>query len=246
MEYVASNYNLSTYQANISIAAGTYQENINLPKYNATTGSIYIRSASDEEDSVIIKGSVFANRSVGRFTLRSLTIANTSGEPSHGSAINFFAVSCYSGASVTLMHCKMSLGELGPSGQKFALYVSSGEVVIQGLTQGEYALKVTDKVGDSAGDPLDKVLVSLNSGVISFSGDITVDCSSFTVCAHAYRLGLIEQTTRNGWASPVVSGTCSGKRYEVATNGIIETHGGGAEYFPGDTAGSTDTGGQYV
>lgn len=42
------------------------------------------------------------------------------------------------------------------------------------------------------------------------------------------------------------TGTATGKRYDVATNGVVNTNGGGASYFPGSIAGTTATGGQYV
>jgi hypothetical protein len=41
------------------------------------------------------------------------------------------------------------------------------------------------------------------------------------------------------------SGSATGKRYDVAMNGIIFGTGGTATYFPGDVAGTTATGGQY-
>lgn len=42
------------------------------------------------------------------------------------------------------------------------------------------------------------------------------------------------------------SGSATGTRYSAQQNGIINTNGGGANYFPGNSAGSTATGGQYV
>jgi hypothetical protein len=42
------------------------------------------------------------------------------------------------------------------------------------------------------------------------------------------------------------TGSATGKRYDVSTNGVIHTSGGGANYFPGSMAGTTGTGGQYV
>lgn len=47
-------------------------------------------------------------------------------------------------------------------------------------------------------------------------------------------------------ASATFSGTTTGKRYDVSLNGIINTFGGGASYFPGNAAGTTATGGQYA
>jgi len=43
-----------------------------------------------------------------------------------------------------------------------------------------------------------------------------------------------------------LSGSATGARYLAAANGVIDTNGGGASYLPGNSAGSTATGGQYV
>jgi hypothetical protein len=40
--------------------------------------------------------------------------------------------------------------------------------------------------------------------------------------------------------------TVTGTRYIVTTNASVFTNGGGANYFPGNSAGSTSTGGQYA
>lgn len=42
------------------------------------------------------------------------------------------------------------------------------------------------------------------------------------------------------------SGSATGVRYSATTNSIVFTSGGGATYFPGNSAGSTSTGGQYL
>lgn len=42
------------------------------------------------------------------------------------------------------------------------------------------------------------------------------------------------------------SGAATGKRYDLQTNALIFTGGGGANYFPGNSAGTTASGGQYV
>jgi len=43
-----------------------------------------------------------------------------------------------------------------------------------------------------------------------------------------------------------ISGSATGKRYEATLNGTVLTYGGGANYFPGNAAGTTATGGQYA
>jgi hypothetical protein len=42
------------------------------------------------------------------------------------------------------------------------------------------------------------------------------------------------------------SGSATGVRYLADNNGVIFTNGGGATYLPGDSAGSTASGGQYT
>lgn len=46
--------------------------------------------------------------------------------------------------------------------------------------------------------------------------------------------------------SATSSGTFSGVRYNATVNGAINVFGGGANYFPGNSAGTTATGGQYA
>jgi hypothetical protein len=82
------------------------------------------------------------------------------------------------------------------------------------------------------------------------NGVITVDSITITVSA-----GL---TFSNTFASALMGGyiecysntfsttTATGIRYISNLNGVINTNGGGANYLPGNSAGSTATGGQYV
>ena len=47
-------------------------------------------------------------------------------------------------------------------------------------------------------------------------------------------------------ANSTFSGSATGTRYTVTLNGVVQTFGGGASYFPGSAAGTTATGGQYA
>jgi hypothetical protein len=46
---------------------------------------------------------------------------------------------------------------------------------------------------------------------------------------------------RDNVNKPVINGSATGKRYEVAAQAICDTQGGGANYFPGSTAGTVDS-----
>jgi hypothetical protein len=85
-----------------------------------------------------------------------------------------------------------------------------------------------------------------------YSGFNTVTVSANLVFSNAFasatRLGLISTgaTTFNCPSSACPSTfTVTGPRYQVDKNSIIDTSGGGANFFPGNAAGTTATGGQY-
>jgi hypothetical protein len=66
---------------------------------------------------------------------------------------------------------------------------------------------------------------------------------AFGVFAAVETGGLIDVA---GYGDYSFSGSATGARYSATTNGVIQTYGAGGTYFPGDSAGSTDTGGQYA
>lgn len=63
---------------------------------------------------------------------------------------------------------------------------------------------------------------------------------AFSAYAGAYFGGIL---LANGCT---FSGSATGSRYSVSSNAVIFTNGAGANYFPGDSAGSVATGGQYI
>ncbi|PTB28836.1 hypothetical protein C9I56_11135 [Paraburkholderia caribensis] len=94
--------------------------------------------------------------------------------------------------------------------------------------------------------------VTITSGGNSFAsaidGRITLDGVTYTLTgtptfstAFAYaaygRISAIGST---------FSGAATGNRYSALINGVINTAGGGANFFPGSVAGSSASGGQYV
>lgn len=80
-----------------------------------------------------------------------------------------------------------------------------------------------------------------NSMLLGISQTITLTGTpAFTIFASANILGNISVY------SCTFSGSATGKRYSSSLNSVIYTAGGGASYFPGSTAGTTATGGQYA
>ncbi len=50
----------------------------------------------------------------------------------------------------------------------------------------------------------------------------------------------------DSFATISVTGSVTGKRYVANLNSVVNTYGSGANYFPGNVAGTTATGGQYA
>jgi hypothetical protein len=79
-----------------------------------------------------------------------------------------------------------------------------------------------------------------DNGAIYNSSDITLSGTrAFTTFAVAGARSYISSTGS-------YTGSATGKRYDVTANSVINTEGAGATYFPGDAAGTTATGGQYL
>jgi hypothetical protein len=85
--------------------------------------------------------------------------------------------------------------------------------------------------------------ISVNQGFFNCAS-ITVTISAavtFTDFVAASIGGGVQALTMTFTGSAV-----TGSRYSASLNGVIFTNGGGANYFPGSTAGATATGGQYA
>lgn len=81
------------------------------------------------------------------------------------------------------------------------------------------------------------------SSLVLLSGQsalIIADGSNYS--AIVMKLGRVESLTAG---TGLTGGTITGKRYDASLNAVINSSGGGATYFPGDTYGTTATGGQY-
>jgi len=80
------------------------------------------------------------------------------------------------------------------------------------------------------------------SGILRLSNTVTLTGTpAFSAAfARATNLSVLDAT------STVFSGSATGTRFAVSENSVIQTAGGGANFFPGNAVGTTATGGQYV
>lgn len=87
---------------------------------------------------------------------------------------------------------------------------------------------------------------SLFGGVMNIAPGITLTASgslTTNITCLVQQLGILTMGPPN--ASFAGTPLASGQRFSVQTNGVVNVNGGGANVFPGASAGSTATGGQY-
>lgn len=84
--------------------------------------------------------------------------------------------------------------------------------------------------------------IALSTDALNYTVTLNGTRAFSNFFAVAYDLGTI--TSPSGRVT--YTGSATGTRYGVASNGLIQTLGGGANYFPGNAAGSASTQGLYL
>ncbi|NGO96348.1 hypothetical protein BJL96_20750 [Burkholderia cenocepacia] len=221
------NYDLAGYTATVNVAAGSYASGV-------VTGS-FVGAIASNSVQIVAAGAV--------------TVTN----PSGGTPGCFYATGgaqfAISG-SFTLVNNNSGASCAQASGSGSILNVGAGLTV--GFSAGSHFLANAGGVmninanyaianNGGAGSHYNVA----NAGILSIASGITVTVGTGVgiTLAFAAANGL-SQITSSGvtYSGSAVTGT----RYVSNTNSVISTNGGGANYFPGSTAGSTSTGGQYL
>jgi hypothetical protein len=228
-DYICSALDLAGYTITIQFADGTYAAAAGALAIGTTWtggGAITLQGNTGDQDAVILEGA-----GAGTFCLA----------PAAGTAIalpgiltvRYFRINNAGGAGLVS----------APQGQVIFEYVDTGACAGQHYTawspggilwiRGDYTI-----YGDAA-----QHLSAYYAGaqIWWFPGVVTASGTrNFTTAfAQADLLAGIEAYHSS------LSGTVTGARYAVSLNGVINTYGSGANFLPGDSAGSTATGGQY-
>lgn len=239
VEYIANNYNLGKYIATVYIGAGIYGEDINLPKYNSTTGYISLRGIDEDRGQVVINGCIYAGTSVGVYYFRSVTVRNRAGESSIGSK-NFFAVSARPGAELQLYNLGIDLSSAAPSlGDKYGIVAMGGVITIRDLNEDDIGLSIS-----SGSTAIAQALRGTEGGKIFMLADISISGAVGSTLALS-GLAIFDLQIMVGRDAPKFVGYVTGRRYSVNENSIAKTHGRGPDFIPGDSEGLVATGGQY-
>jgi hypothetical protein len=137
------------------------------------------------------------------------------------------------GGGQNLAYYNIEFGPInGPNGAHVAS-TNGGYVAAIGTDQGGGSLKITGKAASH--------LLASGGLIVSIGHiDLTIVGSpAIVIFANAGSLGTIQQTYNT------ITGSSTGSKYSASLNGIVNSNGAGVNYFPGTTAGSVNTGGQY-
>lgn len=216
---VASSIDNGGYDITIMVVAGTYTANTVLKSF-VGGGRIIIRGATADMTSTVISttSADCFNNGNGYYGLYHFEYLKLQ-TTTGGSALFCIGSGAFTWKNVAFGACA-------------SIQIVAGVGVFARAT-GNYTINggATNHIGAYDGGQIRTQSVTVTiSGTPAFS-----DC--FASCG---RVGTI---LANG---VTYSGSATGKRYDVSTNAVIFGTAGGASYFPGNSAGTTATGGQYV
>jgi len=205
-----------THTVTIQVGAGTYTGAVSVSGPRPGSGTVQLQGDTTTPSNVVISTTSSA---IGISNQAAISIGGFKLTTTVGHTINAIL-----GASVTI-NSKMEYGSCGNT----HINVQSAGVAI-----------VADYIVSGGAQ---RHLAATQNGTIFCTGrSITLSGSpAFSIAFADGDLGGVLVAN-----SMTFSGSASGARYTAYGNGVIYTNGGGASYFPGSSAGSTATGGQYI
>ena len=244
INYISDNYNLSSYIAYVNIIDGTYEEDVRLPLYNSTTGSIQISGNSENKNAVIIRR--IYSQSAVTYDIRNLTVQRTA------SFSNFGGIVLISAGRVNFLNVEIDATLVPETSAGFAGLVCSSNAFCN-ISGSSSISNPGIFIRTNATTKCANGIQATSGGRINFNGNLNLigDAPENFVCAAADNLSSIRFVSSGlpypvGTPTVINEGNKLGKRYNVRTNAIIDTSGQGPELVPGEIAGTTSSGGQYV
>jgi hypothetical protein len=219
-------YGPSVYTMTINVAAGNYNENVTNPALPGP--GVIINGAG--------KTATFINgASAGGYTIN----------PSHGNAmtvknlcikaaVNAFCCVSTTGAALTLSD--VAVGGPGAAVNGYLIDALGGNVFV-------------NNVDFNAGITTLAVFVSFTGGNLIFGSNAAINHLGSLICnvyATAASNSIISAAPPGAGAPTFVNaGFVTGQKFGNSLNGVINTQGQSINWFPGTTAGSVSSGGQY-
>lgn len=245
LKYVSSTYNLYIHDVTIHIAEGDYgRDSVVLPPYQTTTGEIVV-TGPDQYNIDKVKIGRVRLEYASSYLVKDLTVI-----PGNSNVYQS-ATFCTQGVlSLQNVCIDVSATVVTGGGSLYAIAnEDAGKTRIYATNSLETKNGVIIKV---AGENISACL-NCNSGMIQFSADITIqgDATMRNATVISNSNGVLRRSLSafvNPGRAPnlIATGTVTGVRYVARLNGVIDSYGGGAEFFPGTEPGQVRSGGQYV
>ena len=241
VNYLCENFNIGAYTATINVAAGEYAP-VTLGDFSRTTGKIVLKGASG---AIISRNTVgfVVNVAAGYWQIENFkVIFDVEFGASTPAAVFMGAFNVADGSTLISKGIDLNVKASGTNSVSRILYGYSvnGSLSIEPSEAQTKIVFDTDSVayltkyGMNSGGSilLNSVADSSLNGNIVCSGD-------YTVFAVANSKGGITRSAV--YATKITfSGNCTGKRYDCNRGGTMSMVGAGAEYFPGNAAGTVD------
>lgn len=224
---VVSSLDTSVYDVTIQIAAGTYSTSTgNILKSAVGSGTVHIIGDTATPSNVTVTTTGAMTNNTGNF------YANALNTTYRIRGINFTSSGSGTINAINVVNCYVECGDLS---------FGSGLTRFMFATDGGYINKLSGEAISSVGASV--ALRTTSGGIVRIQGGTWTLTSTpaFSVAFTEAIIGGMVIAT-----GVTFSGSATGVRYNANTNGVIFTNGGGATYFPGDSSGTTATGGQYA
>lgn len=218
---VAAALDMSIYNVTIQVDAGTYTQGLSLRSFLGS-GTITIRGDTTTPSNVVINPTsatcITADNVSGIWIIRGVKLTATTS----GNGIVATGVS-------NVLPYEIEFGSFAAG--NIHMYAVRGGIIYPQLAYTITGGGSSHMYGDTGG------MVINNSKTITVSGTF-----SYSFFARVRLAGIIQAQALTFTGTYTVTGS----RYLGQLNGVIDVAGGGASYFPGDSAGSTATGAQYA
>lgn len=260
--YVADNYNVSNYVANILVKGGTYEEQLTLPDFSKGTGYINIRPFSASDEVILAHNFNTGSNSNGvrctggRWHIDGIDFVNTlTADNAVNNRVQYrYFIYAMEGAELTLTGCKYSLAaSLAVSNaallNMWLLYANGGTInMVNKSNVKNRTSEISVATGSKGENKNVYALGTTVGGVFSMAG--SQDSEADSKCSVTGSFSTFCQISGGDYKmagnfvypfkfNENYAGAVTGKRYEAINGGRINT-GLGADYFPGNTAGTVE------
>lgn len=217
---ITGELDIGIYNVTISVADGTYTDTVTLLPWLGS-GSVTLQGNTGTPTNCVLSrtGSgncITAKSGQNRWTVTGFSLTTTAG----------------AGSLVEVTDCYLILGVMNyAAAVAHQIYVGQQGTVFCSQSYTISGSAVTHYVVEQGAQVLAASITITLSGTPAYS-------LAFCFCRHP---------SFGFWVGVTFAGTgATGQRYNVSLNGVLDTSGGGATFFPGNVAGASATGGQYV